>query len=478
MDAARSIANLEKVYDVDSFRNWGHQLIDLLADHVQEVKQDREYPVIPYRNPETELAFWEKDFIQGTSDNPMNFFQDLLDHSIYIHHPRYMGHQVSVPALVAGLSGLMTDVLSNGTGVYEMGMASNALEKVITDWMAKKIGYSEEGSGFLTSGGSLANLTALLAARKNKASTDVWKEGHSSKLAVLVSSEAHYCIDRAARIMGLGDKGIVKVPVDESFKMNTNLLEERLKLAQLKGLEVFALVGSASSTATGSYDDLEAQADFCEKHNLWFHVDGAHGGSVVFSDTYRHLAKGIERADSITIDFHKMLMTPSLTTALMFKQAEASYQTFQQQAQFLWESQQAQEWFNSGKRTFECTKLMMATKVYSILKTYGEGIFGENVDRLYGLASQFAHIVQEASDFELAIEPQSNIVNFRYINAPESQLNGLNQVIREALVASGKFYIVQTTIHEKRYLRTTIMNPLTTEDDFMALLNEIRRMKV
>lgn len=478
MNAARSVSNLEKVYDATSFRAWGHQLIDLLADHLGEVQKDREYPVISYRDPETELDFWQKDFARGASKEPMNFFKDLLDHCIYVHHPHYMGHQISVPALVAGLSSLMTDVLSNGTGVYEMGMASNALEKVITDWVAQKIGYSDQASGFMTSGGSLANLTALLSARKAKAPTNVWESGHEEQLAVIVSEESHYCIDRASRIMGMGSEGIIKVPVDTKFRMKTELLEKYLQTAQTKGYKVIALVGCASSTATGSYDDLEAQADFCEKHDLWFHVDGAHGGCVIFSDTYKHLAKGLERADSITIDFHKMLMTPSLCTALMFKRVEDSYKTFQQRAQFLWESQQAPEWFNSGKRTFECTKLMMATKVYSMIKTYGLGIFGENVDRLYGLARQFATIVQQHSDFELALEPQANIINFRYINGPERQLNNLNQVIRKALVASGKFYVVQTTIADKHYLRTAIMNPMTKEEDFKALLEEICKMKV
>jgi len=446
-------------------------MIDLLSDHLEKVRSAPDRAVIPYREPEEELKYWQVDAQQLSE--PMDLFQNILDHSIDVHHGRYMGHQVSAPAFISALAGLMSDVLSNGTGVYEMGMASNALEKVVTDFVARKIGYRPEAAGFQTSGGSLANLTALLAARKAKAPTAVWEEGHADRLAVMVSAEAHYCIDRAARILGMGSEGLIKVPVNDRFEIRTDLLDNYLQEAQAKGLRVIAMIGCAGSTATGSYDDLEALADFSQRHKLWLHIDGAHGGAVVFSEQYRHLVKGIERADSVVIDFHKMLLTPALNTALIFKEGENSYKTFEQQAQYLWDSQQSPEWYHSGKRTFECTKLMLSIKVYAILKTYGEEIFAENIDRLYGLAKAFAGRIKEHPYFELATEPAANIVNFRYTNAPSEKLDQLNADIRQALIDSGKFYIVQTMIDGKRYLRTTFMNPRTKEMDVVDLLAEI-----
>lgn len=465
---------LARAYDVDSFRELGHQLIDLLSDQLSATMTNPSEKVLTYRSPEEELAFWQQDIKQPAE--PMDLFKNILDHSIKVHHPHCIGHQVSVPALIASLSGMMTDLLSNGTGVYEMGMASNALERVLTEFLAQKIGFSTDAAGFLTSGGSLANLTALLAARKAKAPGKVWENGNQGNLAVLVSEEAHYCIDRAARILGLGTKGIIKVPVDEQFKIRIDLLEEALLKAGQEGLTVIALIGCASSTATGSYDDLEAMADFAKKHKLWFHVDGAHGGAVVVSKKYRHLAKGMERADTVVIDFHKMMMTPSLNTALIFKRGQDSYKTFQQKAQYLWDAQQSQEWYHAGKRSFECTKLMLSTKVYAILKTYGEEIFEENVDQLYDMARSFATLIHKREGFELAHEPQANIVNFRYCKGPASGWNELNANIRETLMESGKFYIVQTLIGQKRYLRTAIMNPLSKESDLEALLREVERL--
>ena len=359
-----------------------------------------------------------------------------------------------------------------------MGMASNALEKIVTDFVAQHIGYDKNACGILTSGGTLANLTALLAARRIKASNDVWNEGHKEKLAIMVSEEAHYCIDRAARIMGLGSSGIIKIPVDDNFRIKTDVLEEYLQKAKSNRIKVIAIVGCASSTATGSYDDLDVIASFAKKNDLWFHVDGAHGGAVVFSKKYQYLANGIHKADSVVIDFHKLLMTPALNTALIFKRSSDNYKVFEQKAQYLWDSQSTEEWYNSGKRTFECTKLMMSIKVYSILKAHGTDIFEKNVDRLYDMGVSFSAMIKERSDFELAIQPQANIVNFRYVGNKEvgKGYNQINDDIRQQLLEEGKFYIVKTTIGTKRYLRVSIMNPMTTERDCGELLDEIEKI--
>ncbi|WP_299253553.1 aminotransferase class I/II-fold pyridoxal phosphate-dependent enzyme [uncultured Aquimarina sp.] len=465
---------LSKLYSPSDFREIGHQLVDMLADHLDQTQSQKEQAVLTYQDPEKELAYWKDDM--SSDSNIMDFYKKVLDRSIHVHHPRYMGHQVAVPSVISSLSGLVTDVLSNGTGVYEMGMASNALERIVTDFVAKKIGYESDAAGFLTSGGTLANLTALLAARKAKAPGMVWEEGHKEKLAVLVSEEAHYCIDRAARILGFGADGIIKVPSNEFYKIDTSLLAAYLENAKSKGLAVIAVVGCASSTSTGSYDDLEMLATFAEDNNLWFHIDGAHGGGVIFSEKYKYLAKGIDKADSVAIDFHKMLLTPALNTALIFKNGEDSYKTFEQKAQYLWDSQHSREWYNSGKRTFECTKLMMSLKVYSIIKMYGEDIFEKNMDRLYDLGKVFAKLIKERAKFELLIDPEANIVNFRYNDVSSEVINSFNSRIREELILLGKFYIVQTMVGENRYLRTSIMNPLTEKEDFIALLDEIQRI--
>lgn len=465
---------LSEVYDSETFRTTGHEIVDLLANHLKKVQSDRSEKANPYHTPDSELSFWQKNL--NSDESSVETFSTVLNHAVQLQHPKYMGHQAAAPAPMASLAGFLADFLNNGTGVFEMGPASNALEKIVTDFVAKEIGYGPEASGILTSGGTLANLTGLLAARKANAPGDVWKNGHKEKLAIMVSEEAHYCIDRAARIMGLGDEGMIRIPVDDDFKVQTDLLSDYLREAKQKNFHVMALIGCAGTTATGSYDDLEKLADFCDQHDIWFHVDGAHGGAVVFSDKYRGLAKAIERADSIVIDFHKMLMTPALNTALMFKNGREIYQTFAQTAQYLWDTPEAEEWYNSGKRTFECTKQLMSFKIYILMKTYGTNVFEQNVNRLYDSGRILARLIAERSCFELAIVPETNIVNFRYLTPQGINTNEINSSIRQKLLESGEFYIVQTAIKGKRFLRCVVMNPFTTEEDFCELLNEIEKI--
>jgi len=466
--------SLKKVYDANSFRETGYKMVDMIANHLSQLENGSLKKVLNYQQPAEELEFWRDHFT--SENNIVDTFQAIFDHSIKVHHPNYIGHQVAAPAPIASLAGMLSDLLNNGTGVYEMGMSSNAIEKVIIEFVNQQIGFPETSGGFMTSGGTLANLTALLAARKAVLPKDIWETGHDQPLAIMVSEASHYCVDRAARIMGLGTKGIIKIPVDDQFKIRTDLLPDYLEKAKANGLKVFAIVGCACSTATGSYDELNELADFSEVNNLWFHVDGAHGGGVTFSEKYRHLANGMERADSIVIDFHKMLLTPALTTALLFKNELDSYKTFSQQAAYLWNAEQAQEWYHSGKRTFECTKLMMSVKVYAILKAHGREVFAENYNHLYDLARSFASMIDRQHGFELLLTPEANIVNFRYVPDTKQDLNLLNETIQQRLVEAGNFYIVSVVLSGKRYLRCSVMNPFTDKKVFTGLLKEIKQI--
>lgn len=466
---------LNKAYSAEDFRKQGHALIDILADYLAETQKEEENnsPVIPWKSPEKQLAYWQENFAKPSVENPLDLFKDVMANSIQVHRRRYLGHQTTPTLPVTVLAQTLTALLNQGMGVYEMGMVGNTLEKILTEHLANKLGFGPEASGFITSGGSLGNLTALLAARA--AATDVWRRGYAEaeKPAIMVSEEMHYCVDRAARIMGLGAEGIIKIPVNERFQLRTDLLEQYYTQATAEGKRIICIVGCAGSTSTGSYDDLEAIAAFSRQHGLWFHIDGAHGAPAAFSPTYAHLVKGMEKADSVVVDFHKMMMTPSLSTAVIFKHGNDAYKTFSQRAQYLWSEQETEEWYNGGKRTFECTKAMSALSVYTIFRTYGDAIFRENIEKLYGLATRFSTIIRENKNFELAYAPQCNIVCFRYLGAGD--LSRLNAEIRKQLLEEGRFYIVQTILNGQLYLRVSLMNPQSTEVELKELLVEIEK---
>jgi L-2,4-diaminobutyrate decarboxylase len=275
--------------------------------------------------------------------------------------------------------------------------------------------------------------------------------------------------------MGLGDESVVKVPVDSNFRMRTDLLEEIKSEAEKKGIRIISVIASSCSTATGSYDDLEAVAGFCEKYSLWMHVDGAHGMGVLFSEKYKDRVKGIERADSVVIDFHKMLLVPALNTLVMFRNGERSFETFAQKASYLFQKSQKNVWYNSAIRTIECTKSALGIIAYTALKYYGNSYYRKYIESRYELTATFASMVKSDNHLELAVEPESNIICFRF--APEGYndqaLNQINAEIRSKIIKEGSFYIVQTELCGKIWIRLTIINPVTSEDDLRALLIRI-----
>lgn len=466
---------LEQAYHPEHLRKNGKELIDILSEHLLASKKENT-PTIQWKNPEEQLEYWRNYSFEDK--NPSSLFSDIITNSINVHNHKYLGHQVCPPAPLASLAGLISSYLNNGMAVYEMGATATAIEKLVVETVSKAIGYDHNADGFITSGGTLANLTALLAARRQMVDADIWEEGHTEDLAVMVSEEAHYCVDRALRIMGFGAKGIIKVPVDETYKMRTDLLDQLYNKAQNEGLKIIAVVGSAPSTSTGIHDDLLSIGTFCKEKKIWFHIDGAHGGGAVFSATYRSLLDGISQADSVAIDGHKMLMMPGIMTFLVFRNKVHSYETFSQKAQYLWEKNEDEEWYNLARRTFECTKSMMSIQFYIIQKTYGLELFDESVTRLYDLGNIFARQVASRSNLQLALEPESNIVCFRYLkdDYTEEELNALNLRIRRQILENGHYYIVQTILRDTNYLRVTIMNPFTDEKTIHDLLDNIEEI--
>ncbi len=473
--------SLSNLYDPEKFRQNGHALVDQLADYLLRLRQHSdEEKVLNYRTPDECYTLMNELMDAPAGQGVATLFEPFLREIIRMHHPAYLGHQTSVVAPLAALSELAGSLLDPGIGVFEQGNIGVVLERIITERLAALAGWPEGASGFLTSGGTLGNLTALLCARQVMAGGDVWKNGVGhQQLAFMASEQSHYSVERAVRTMGLGEKGLIKVPVDRQYSMKPEALEQCLREANAGGTKVLGVVASSCATATGSYDPIGPIADFCEANKLWLHVDGAHGACVLFSKKHRHLLDGIERADSFILDFHKMLMTPKLVTAVVFRNGKNAFETFHQKASYLWDRDEEQEWYNLGKRTYELTKSFMSIRVYALWKAYGPAIFEENVDALFSLAQRFNELLQAQPDFETAVEnPESNILCYRLIHSdwtPE-KTNEVNAAIRQRLVEEGKYFIVQTRLDDRLFLRSTVINSATGEAQMEGLISEIRRL--
>ncbi len=496
-DAQSPSGRIRAAFSPERLRDFGHRLTELLGRQMVAV-QNREAPVLNWAEPRrlvgeaTEFleAGTRADLATGGQDGELaarfeQLVQESLNRGHNLHHPRYIGHQVPAPIPIAGLFDAIGAVTNQVMAVFEMGPWATAIEVALIEKLGKTIGWqSGQFSGVITHGGSLGNLTGLLTAR-NVVLGESWTEGLSNaeRPPVLVAhQDAHYSVARAAGIIGVGSGNVVRVGLDGRRRMDPNQLDETLAHLRQNGTPIVAVVACSCATPIGAFDPLDQIADVCRRHKVWLHVDAAHGGAASLSRRYRSLLTGIEQADSIVWDAHKMKFVPALCAFVLYRNSRHRYATFQQDAPYLFDpSAPGLAEFDSGVATLECTKRAAAYGLWGTWSLFGERLFEDLVDSTFDVGQRFYGMLTEAPDFEPLHEPQCNIVTFRHIppglaGASEERLAEFHFRIRRELIQSGAFYIVQTKLNGQQALRVTIINPLTTEDDLAALLDEIRKL--
>jgi L-2,4-diaminobutyrate decarboxylase len=459
-----------------------------LAGHLRKVTAGQT-PVLNWADPVDTIAEAEA-FLHDASDGEVSehererkfesLLRKMLSSGQNLHHPRYIGHQVPASNPIAGLFDAVGSLTNQPMAIYEMGPWATAVEHAVTRSLCRKVGWNPDAScGVLTHGGSLANLTALLTAR-NVVFPDSWEQGLPQNAVLVAHADSHYCITRSAGILGLGTRQVVKAALDERRRIDPLKLEQLLTQQEAENKKVLAVCASACATPIGAFDPLEDVAAVCRDHDVWLHVDAAHGGAALMSRTHKDLLAGIEKADSVVWDAHKMLFVPALCAAVLYRNHAHRFQTFQQDAPYLFDpSNPGMAEFDNGTRTIECTKRSTGFGLWGVWALYGEEIFEQMVDRTFALAQYFHNCLLDADDFEDLHTPECNIVVFRYLptslrDAATADVDSLQQELRSRLVKAGDFYIVQTKLNEQAALRVTIMNPLTTERDLAALMQELR----
>lgn len=389
-----------------------------------------------------------------------------LGDSVRLHHPGYLAHQVSSPAVGAALADLVHGVANQPMSIYEMGPGAAVVERAVVDWLVERVGWDPaESGGVLTHGGSLANLTALLAARA-KAAPEAWTDGTPGDLVLLAPAGAHYSVGRAAGVMGVGEAAIVTLEVDELGRIRPERIAATLHEVEGSGRRPIALVAAACATTTGLYDDLRAIGTVCREHDVWFHVDAAHGGSALVSERLRGLCDGIELADSVIWDAHKMLRTTALCAAVLVRRRDDLPRAFQQHAAYL-------DFDNAGgldvlDRQVECTKAELGLKVFLTLAFAGERGIAEYVEAQYAKTLRLWEMVRERPGFDAPYRPESNILCFRFGPAGPEQ-----EAIRQRLLTGGDFHVVSADVAGGRHLRVCVMAPATTEETFERLLDAV-----
>jgi L-2,4-diaminobutyrate decarboxylase len=490
-DLAEARSRIAAIYDPSLFRQTGHRLIELLAERLQR-DTGRHDPVLPWKEPAdlVRLASGSLDAAEScrAKEDTLSRFEALiaqiLGHSIHLHNPRYVGHQVPASVPIAGLFDAVGAVINQGMAVYEMGPWATAAERALVERLGQEIGWKQgDFAGLVTHGGSMANLTALLTAR-NLSLEGCWEKGiprDAPRPVLLVHSDAHYSIARAAGVLGLGTDQVLRIGLDPQRRMDPVQLEHALAAAASQRHTVVAVVACACATPTGSFDPLRPIAEICHRYQVWLHVDAAHGGSAVLSARHRNLVEGLELADSIVWDAHKMLFVPALCAFVFYRRRADSFQTFRQHAPYLFDpSAPGLAEYDSGVRTLECTKRAAAVGLWGLWALFGPQLFADMVDLTFDLGKRLYEILSAAPDFQPLHQPECNIVAFRYrpdqlTDASPHDLGCFQLELRRRIIESGDFYLVSTRIEGVGALRVTLINPLTTSADLDLLLATIRR---
>lgn len=476
-------------YSPDLFHAAASTWAEMLGQHVRAA-QAGETPVLNWMDPLPNIADAQAELNAGRSIDSQQqlarfnqLLRQMLARGHNLHHPHYVGHQVPASVPVAALFDALGSVTNQVMAVYEMGPWGAAVEHALVQKLCAAIGWDPARSaGIVTHGGAAANLTALLAAR-NVTLGNAWEAGiaRPGPAPVMVTqADAHYSMVRAAGIMGLGTQQVIKADLDERRRMDPVRLDVSLNRLKADGHPVIAVVACACATPIGAFDPLNEVADVCEKHKVWLHVDAAHGGAALLSPRYRHLVKGIERADSVVWDAHKMLFVPALCAFVLYRNRQHSFQAFAQDAPYLFDpSAPDMREFDGGLRTLECTKRTASYGLWGLWSMFGPQLFADLVDVTFDLGSQFYELLQAAPDFQPLHQPQCNIVVFRYVpaelqHALADKLGAFQHQLRREVIQSGKFYLVHNVMDGIPALRVTLINPLTTVEDLRQLMDTLR----
>lgn len=390
----------------------------------------------------------------------------------HLYHPRYAGHQVSAPLPAAIWTESVTAALNQSVAVSEMSPTGTALEHRVIRWMCDLVGYDERAGGTLTSGGTEATFTALLAAR-SASIPDVWTEGVGNEPPVVVCGEhAHYAVARAVGELGLGMRNAVAIPSRE-WRMDVDALRATLDSLRDAGRRVMAVVATAGTTATGSFDDIDAIGALCEERGIWLHVDGAHGASALLSARHRDKVRGIGRARSIAWDPHKMMLLPLSAGAVLVRDEHDLDAAFSQRAPYLFHAGKDARVIDQGVRSFLCSRRADVIKLWVALQRYGARGLGALYDRLCDVAMAMHDQLEAHPSFEPMHRPACNILCFRWTGdgtLSDAELDEANRSLRERYNRSGEGWITATNLGNRRVLRVTIMNARTGEDDVAAII--------
>ncbi len=455
----------------DEMRQYGYAVIEAIVSHFEG-----QLDLLPLA-PKSNRVEMDQKFLEEVPEEENSAIQvlkfvldEVMTQSNIVGHPKSFAF---VPGPGNFISS-MADALASGYNIFSGGwMASPAaasIEIVSMNWLLRLFGLPvRKGGGIFTSGGSMANLTAIATARTFKCGDDF------SKAIIYLSDQAHSSNVKAIRVLGFSKEQIRVIPTDMEFKMAVNKLKNAIAKDRLMGLNPFCLIASAGTTNTGTVDPLEELAEMCKQEQIWFHVDAAYGGAAILTPEGKRMMRGIEKADSITVDPHKWFYQPYEIGCLLVRDHKWLSGTFTEKPEYLRDIEGNKSEINFYDHGIELTRRFRALKFYMSIKTFGLKAFREAVTYTIQLAEKTETYLRSSNKWEVVSPATLAIVNFRYhpigINLEEHTIDQINQAITIGIQESRKAILVTTILNSQIVLRMCLINPRTEWIDVKEILD-------
>jgi glutamate/tyrosine decarboxylase-like PLP-dependent enzyme len=474
-------------FDLDSAarRRLGYKLIDRIDEYFSSLP-DRPVQLPLELRSFDDLTDGIPEFAEDAGTVLDEICSELIVRGFHVPSANYFGLMNPTPAYMAVLAEALVAALNPQLASLARSQLASKIEKETVRWIGERVGWHTAFDGTFTSGGNEANFSALALALAAHF-PDVMQEGVASidgRPVLYASAEAHHSLDKSAGLLGLGRRALRRIPVTQNIQLDPEKLEGQIKLDKSKGLLPFCVVATAGTTNSGAIDDLPALRDVCKRHQLWLHLDGAYGAAAIFSDWHRNLVRGIDLADSITIDPHKWLAMPFSAGVVLTRHPETLQQAFGVSTPYMPKSATPSPILDNFQVSTQWSRRMNSLKLWLTLRVHGRQAYEELIDRQLQLAAHFAQWASHSDRFELASPQVLPIVNLRarLRGAGESKVRAANESIVQEVTRDGWRWISSTEVNGRSVIRMMVISYLTghrhLEELMIALTDAAKKLGV
>jgi len=460
---------------------------DLVADTIAEVLRETDQPFTGLSVEEIKQQLSPVMSVPETAQSLHEVLQEMkgpiLKNSLHVSHEKSMAHLHCPPLLPGVLAELIIGALNQSMDSWDQSPAATYVEEELIRYVTQIVKYPETADGVFTSGGTQSNYMGMLLARdafclsqwNHRVQTDGLPENFT-KMRVLCSENAHFSVKKSISQLGLGEQAVIPVPVDEHHQMDPNEVVRIVEELESEGLLPFAVAATCGTTDYGSMDPLEDLADLCKDKGLWLHVDAAYGGGLLLSHEHRNKLAGLERADSMALDFHKWLFQPISCGVFLLKDRK-HLRLLSHHADYLNPVEDEEDGIlNLVDKSIQTTRRFDALKVLMTLKTMGTRLLGSMIDRTMEVAQYAASELERRPWFKVInSKPAMSTVVFQYRPDEIDSPGELNRKIQQQLFQEGRAVIAKTAVDGETHLKFTLLNPRTSEEDVDEVIDEIEK---